>query len=1063
MFKKVDKDMNLVNRENKVLNYWKENNIINKCLDKDKQNADRNSSYVFYDGPPTANGKPHIGHVETRSFKDLIPRFYSMKGKFVPRKAGWDTHGLPVEIEVEKQLGINGKEQIEKYGIEPFISKCKENVWKYKQMWEEFSYKVAFFADMDNPYVTYYDDYIESEWWALKQMWDKGLLYKSFKIIPYCPRCGTPLSSHEVAQGYKDIETKTATAKFKVKGEDCYFLAWTTTPWTLPSNLGLCVNPDNEYVKVKAIDGNTYILAKELCDTVFSVLKTDEIDDVKKTYEILETFKGKILEYKEYEPLYDFAVESVNKQKKKAFYVTCDTYVTLDDGTGIVHIAPAFGEDDNKVCQKYDMPFVQFVDSKGLMTKETKQFAGKSTWDADPMVLKDLKDSGKLFSTKIVKHSYPHCWRCDSPLIYYARESWFIKMTAVKDDLIKNNNTINWYPESIGSGRFGDWISNVQDWGISRDRYWGTPLNIWECPDCGHRISIGSKQELREKAIDLKGDVELHRPFIDNVHIKCEKCGHEMSRVKEVIDCWFDSGAMPYAQHHYPFENKELFENQYPADFICEAVDQTRGWFYSLLAESTVLFNKAPFKNCLVLGHVLDKNGIKMSKHLGNTVEPMDALNKFGSDAIRWFFYSNSAPWLPKRYDEKVVIEGENKFLGTLQNVYAFFVLYANIDNFDPKKYTLDIKKLDIMDRWILSELNKTIKEVTEDLENFRVTESSNRLQEFVEELSNWYIRRNRERFWASGMEQDKINCYMTLWTVLVEFSKLIAPFVPFIAEEIYTNLVLSVYEVNDKIKESVHLCDYPVYDKNLIDENLDDMMETTIKISELGRSARNEAKVKNRQPLKKMLVKCNVKLNDYYKELISSELNIKEVEQKDDLSEFTTYIFKPQLKTLGPKYGKLLNQIKTYLQEVDTSKAYVELKEKGSLKFKIDGQDIELAEDDILIEASKKEGFITAIDKSNTVVLETELTEELIEEGFIREIVSKIQTMRKDSNFEVMDKIDVYIYDNKKIVDIVAKHKDLLLKDIMANNIYLDEKPKDAIEKDWDVNDEKVYIAIKK
>ena len=1065
MFKKVDSGLNFVEREEKVLNYWKDKNIIDKCLSANKGD----NSYVFYDGPPTANGKPHIGHVETRAFKDLIPRFYAMKGNYVPRKAGWDTHGLPVELEVEKQLGINGKEQIESYGIEPFIEKCKENVWKYKAMWEEFSYKVAFFADMENPYVTYYNDYIESEWWALKKMWDMGLLYKSFKIVPYCPRCGTPLSSHEVAQGYKDIKTKTATVRFKMKNEDVYFLAWTTTPWTLPSNLGLCVNPNNEYVKVKCIDGFTYIFAKELCDTVFSKVvkdikkEKDQDVNVKDVYEILETFKGKDLEFKEYEPLYDFGLESIAKQKKKAFFVTCDDYVTLENGTGIVHIAPAFGEDDNRVCSKYDMPFVQFVDNKGEMTPETGKFAGLSTIKTDPEVLKDLEERNILFDAPVVEHSYPHCWRCNTPLIYYARESWFIKMTEVKDKLIANNNTINWYPDSIGKGRFGDWLQNVQDWGISRNRYWGTPLNIWECDDCGERTAIGSRAELKEKALDLnvpESEIELHRPFIDNVHIKCPKCGKPMTRVKEVIDCWFDSGAMPYAQHHYPFENKELFESQFPADFICEAVDQTRGWFYSLLAESTILFDKAPFKNCLVLGHVTDAQGQKMSKSKGNAVEPMEALNKFGSDAIRWFFYTNSAPWLPKRFSEKVVVEGENKFLGTLQNVYAFFVLYANIDNFNPNNYKLDIKNLPQMDKWLISKLNLVIKEVNDDLNNFKITEATNMLQRFVDELSNWYVRRNRERFWAGGMEQDKINAYMTLYTVLVEFAKLIAPFVPFMAEEIYTNLVLSV---NENEKASVHLCDYPVADESLIDKQLESKMEEAITIVELGRSARNEAKVKNRQPLRKMLAKTDVTLDNYYIDIIEQELNIKEVEFKEDLSEYTSYIFKPQLKTVGPKYGKSLNSIKEYLSKLDGAAAYATLKSKGSIDFNVDGVDVSLKEEDLIIEASKKEGYITAIEGTTTVVLDTTLDDELIEEGFIREIVSKIQTMRKESNFEVMDKITVYINGNKKIEDIVSKKKDMLLKDIMANEVIVGDMDASGITKEWEINEETVTIGIKK
>lgn len=1056
MFKKVNANLNFVEREHEIEKYWKDNNINELCLshniDKKKSN-----SYVFYDGPPTANGKPHIGHVETRAFKDLIPRFHAMNGAYVPRKAGWDTHGLPVELEVEKQLNINGKEQIEAYGIEPFIEKCKENVWKYKTMWEDFSYKVAFNADMDNPYVTYYNDYIESEWWALKTLFDKGLLYKSFKIVPYCPRCGTPLSSHEVAQGYKDIKTKTAVVRFKLKDKDEYFLAWTTTPWTLPSNLGLCVNPEYEYVKIKCIDGYTYILAKELLDQVLSCIKAE--DENEKKYEILESYKGKDLVGIKYEPLYPYAVDIINKQKKKAFEVVADAYVTSENGTGIVHIAPAFGEDDNRVCAKNGIGFVQFVDQKGNMTSET-EFAGKSVIEADPLVLKDLANRKLLFDTPIIEHSYPHCWRCNTPLIYYARESWFIKMTEVKDQLIKNNNSINWYPESIGKGRFGDWLENVQDWGISRNRYWGTPLNIWECEECGERTAIGSIEELKEKAIDKLDKVELHRPFIDEVHVTCPKCGKKMTRVKEVIDCWFDSGAMPYAQHHYPFENKELFEEQFPADFISEAVDQTRGWFYSLLAESTLLFGKSCFKNCLVLGHVQDEHGQKMSKSKGNAIEPMEALEKFGADSIRWFFYINSAPWLPKRFAEKSVMEGQSKFLGTLHNVYAFFVLYANIDNFDPNIHKLDKKSLSSMDKWLLSKLNLTIKEVTMDLKSYKVTESTQVIFKFVDELSNWYIRRNRDRFWASGMEQDKINAYAILYNVLVEFSKLIAPYVPFISEEIYNNLVLSC---DKNAPKSVHLCSYPIYDDKLIDTKLEAEMEEAIKLVELGRSARNEAKIKNRQPLRKMLAKSLLSLNDYYIDIIASELNIKSVEFKDDLSEFTSYIFKPQLKTVGPKYGKLLNGIKEYLSNIDGAKAYSTLKESGELKFSIGSDEVVLKEEDLLIEASKKEGYITAIDGQTTVVLDVALDEELIEEGYVREVVSKIQTMRKESNFDVMDRIQVFISDNKKIEDIISKHKDLLLKDIMAKDVIIGKCDSDSIAKEWEINDENVKIAIKK
>lgn len=1055
MFKKVKTNLSFVENEHEVEKYWKENQINELCLKMNIENK-KNNSYVFYDGPPTANGKPHIGHVETRAFKDLIPRFHAMRGAYVPRKAGWDTHGLPVELEVEKQLGINGKDQIESYGIGPFIEKCKENVWKYKGMWEDFSYKVAFNADMDNPYVTYYNDYIESEWWALKTLFDKGLLYKSFKIVPYCPRCGTPLSSHEVAQGYKDIKTKTAIVRFKLEGKDEYFLAWTTTPWTLPSNLGLCVNPDFEYVKIKCIDGYTYILAKELVESVLSCVESEE---GQKKYEIIETFKGSDLVGMKYEPLYPYAIDIINKQKKKAFIVVADTYVTADNGTGIVHIAPAFGEDDNRVCMKNGIGFVQFVDAKGLMTSET-DFAGKTVLETDPLVLKELNNRNLLFDSPVIEHAYPHCWRCNTPLIYYARESWFIKMTEVRDQLIGNNNKINWYPENIGKGRFGDWLENVQDWGISRNRYWGTPLNIWECDECGHREAIGSIKELKEKSLEKIDEVELHRPYIDDVHIKCPHCGKQMTRVKEVIDCWFDSGAMPYAQHHYPFENKELFEEQFPASFICEAVDQTRGWFYSLLAESTLLFGKSCFDNCLVLGHVQDEHGQKMSKSKGNAIEPLEALEKYGADSIRWFFYTNSAPWLPKRFSEKSVLEGQSKFLGTLHNAYAFFVLYANIDNFDPNVHKLDKSSLNKMDRWMLSKLNLTIKEVTKDLMEYKVTESTQIIFKFVDELSNWYIRRNRERFWSSGMEQDKINAYSTLYTVLVEFSKLIAPYVPFISDEIYCNLVLSC---DNSEKKSVHLCSYPSYDESMIDIKLEEEMEMAITLVELGRSARNEAKIKNRQPLRKMLAKSTIPLDNYYIDIIASELNIKNVEFNDDLSEYTSYIFKPQLKTVGPKYGKLLNSIKEYLTNIDGNNAYSTLKKDGNICFDVNGTKVVLNEEDLIIEASKKPGYITAIDGQTTVVMDVSLDDQLIEEGYVREVVSKIQTMRKESNFDVMDKIEVCIFNNNKIESIIDRHKDLLLKDIMAKDVIIGKELDGSICKEWDINDEKVSIGIKK
>ena len=809
MYKQVPTSLNFVDREKAVEKFWEDNNIFKKSMEHRKEGE----TYTFYDGPPTANGKPHIGHVETRTIKDMIPRYRTMKGYMVPRKAGWDTHGLPVELEVEKLLGLDGKEQIEEYGLAPFIDKCKESVWKYKGMWEDFSRTVGFWADMDNPYVTYDDNFIESEWWALKTIWDKGLLYKGFKIVPYCPRCGTPLSSHEVAQGYKAVKERSAIVRFKVKGEDAYFLAWTTTPWTLPSNVALCVNPEETYLKVKAADGYTYYIAKALADKVLGRLA----EEGKDAYEVLETYVGKDLEYKEYEPLYKCAGDAAEKQKKKAHFVTCDGYVTMTDGTGIVHIAPAFGEDDSRIGRNYDLPFVQFVDGKGDMTAETP-YAGVFVKKADPLVLQDLDKEGKLFDAPKFEHDYPHCWRCDTPLIYYARESWFIKMTAVKDDLIRNNNTINWIPESIGKGRFGDWLENVQDWGISRNRYWGTPLNIWQC-ECGHMHSIGSRQELFEMSGDERAKtVELHRPYIDEITLKCPECGGEMHRVPEVIDCWFDSGAMPFAQHHYPFENKELFEQQFPANFISEAVDQTRGWFYSLLAESTLLFNKAPYKNVIVLGHVQDENGQKMSKSKGNAVDPFDALNKYGADAIRWYFYINSAPWLPNRFHGKAVVEGQRKFMSTLWNTYAFFVLYADIDNFDPTKYELNYDQLPVMDKWLLSRLNTTVQAVDNDLANYKIPEAARALQEFVDEMSNWYVRRSRERFWAKGMEQDKINAYMTLYHALVTIAKTAAPMIPFMTEDMYQNLVRSV---DKDAPESIHLCDFPTVNESLLTETL--------------------------------------------------------------------------------------------------------------------------------------------------------------------------------------------------------------------------------------------------
>ena len=1050
MYNKVATDLNFVQREKEVENFWKEQDIFRKSMENRKEGE----TYTFYDGPPTANGKPHIGHVLTRVIKDMIPRYRTMKGYMVPRKAGWDTHGLPVEIEVEKLLGLDGKEQIEEYGLEPFIGKCKESVWKYKGMWEDFSGTVGFWADMDDPYVTYHDDFIESEWWALKEIWNKGLLYKGFKIVPYCPRCGTSLSSHEVAQGYKDVKERSAIARFKVKGEDAYILAWTTTPWTLPSNVALCVNPNEEYCKVKAADGNVYYMAKALLDTVLGRLA----EEGKPAYEILETYIGKDLEYKEYEPLFDHAVEICAKQNKKAYFVTCDTYVTLTDGTGVVHIAPAFGEDDANVGRNYDLPFVQLVDSKGEMTKETP-WAGTFCKDADKHVLVELEKNGLLYDAPKFEHSYPHCWRCDTPLIYYARESWFIKMTAVKEDLIRNNNTINWIPESIGKGRFGDWLENIQDWGISRNRYWGTPLNIWECSECGHMHSIGSRAELQELSDNYpEGGVELHRPFIDEVTFPCEKCGGTMKRVSEVIDCWFDSGAMPFAQHHYPFENKDKFEAQFPAQFISEAVDQTRGWFYSLLAESTLLFNKAPYENVIVLGHVQDENGQKMSKSKGNAVDPFDALETYGADAIRWYFYINSAPWLPNRFHGKAVQEGQRKFMGTLWNTYAFFVLYANIDNFDATKYTLEYDKLPVMDKWLLSKMNSVIKEVDDDLANYRIPEAARALQEFVDEMSNWYVRRGRERFWAKGMEQDKINAYMTLYTALVTISKVAAPMIPFMTEQIYRNLVCSI---DANAPESVHLCDFPVADESMIDKKLEEDMEAVLKTVVLGRACRNTANIKNRQPIATMFVKAPFTLGEFYQEIIEDELNVKKVVFTDEVREFTTYTFKPQLRTVGPKYGKQLGGIQKYLGSVDGNDAMDILKEKGALTFDVDGTEVSLAEEDLLIDMKQKEGYVTEADNNVTVILDTNLTEELIEEGFMYEVISKVQTMRKDSGFEVMDHIKVYISGNDRVADVVKKNENAISVKVLADEIVYGADCDGA--KEWNVNGEDVTIGVQK
>ena len=1049
VYQKVDTNLNFVDREKQVEKFWKENHIFEKSMEDRKDDP----TYMFYDGPPTANGKPHIGHVLTRVIKDMIPRYRTMKGYMVPRKAGWDTHGLPVELEVEKKLGLDGKEQIEEYGMEPFIQQCKESVWKYKGMWEDFSSTVGFWADMENPYVTYHDDYIESEWWALKEIWNKKLLYKGFKIVPYCPRCGTPLSAQEVSQGYKTVKERSAIVRFKVVGEDAYFLAWTTTPWTLPSNVALCVNPTEVYCKVKAADGYTYYMAEALLDKVLGKLGSEETP----AYEVLEKYVGKDLEYKEYEPLFACAGEAAAKQKKKAHFVTADNYVTMSDGTGIVHIAPAFGEDDSRVGRDYDLPFVQFVDGKGDMTAETP-YAGVFVKKADPLVLQDLDKEGKLFDAPKFEHDYPHCWRCDTPLIYYARESWFIKMTAVKDDLIRNNNTINWIPESIGKGRFGDWLENVQDWGISRNRYWGTPLNIWQC-ECGHMHSIGSRQELFEMSGDERAKtVELHRPYIDEITLKCPECGGTMHRVPEVIDCWFDSGAMPFAQHHYPFENKELFEKQFPADFISEAVDQTRGWFYSLLAESTILFNQAPYKNVIVLGHVQDENGQKMSKSKGNAVDPFDALEKYGADAIRWYFYINSAPWLPNRFHGKAVQEGQRKFMGTLWNTYAFFVLYANIDNFDPTKYTLDYDNLPVMDKWLLSKLNSVVKTVDECLANYKIPESARALQEFVDEMSNWYVRRSRERFWAKGMEQDKINAYMTLYTALVTISKAAAPMIPFMTEEIYQNLVRSVDK--DAI-ESIHLCDFPKVEEAWINKELEDDMEELLKIVVLGRAARNTANIKNRQPIGTMYIKADKEMGQFYTDIIADELNVKEVKFANDVESFISYSFKPQLRTVGPKYGKLLNGIRTALAEINGTEAMNELRSTGLLTLDINGNKVELSEEDLLIETAQTEGYVTEADGDISVVLDTNLTPELIEEGFVREIVSKVQTMRKEAGFEVMDKIHIYAKDNDRILELMKNHKEEIMSEVLAEDMTLGTT--DGYVKEWNINKEPVVLGVAK
>ena len=1053
MYKKVSTGMNFVDREKEVEELWKEKDIFKKSIDL----REGCPTYMFYDGPPTANGKPHIGHVLTRVIKDMIPRYRTMKGYKVPRKAGWDTHGLPVELEVEKLLGLDGKEQIEEYGMEPFIKKCKESVWKYKGMWEDFSDTVGFWADMDDPYVTYDDNFIESEWWALKEIWNKGLLYKGFKIVPYCPRCGTPLSAQEVAQGYKTVKERSAVVRFKVKDEDAYFLAWTTTPWTLPSNVALCVNPNDTYCKVKAADGYTYYMAQELLDTVLGKLGNEE--EGVRAYEILDSFPGTALEHREYEPLYACAKECADAQNKKGFFVTCDTYVTMTDGTGIVHIAPAFGEDDANVGRNYDLPFVQFVNGKGELTEETP-FAGLFVKKADPEVLKDLDARGQLFAAPKFEHEYPHCWRCDTPLIYYARESWYIKETAVKDDLIRNNNTVNWIPESIGKGRFGNWLENIQDWAISRNRYWGTPLNIWECECCGHQECIGSREELQKRSGKEEAlTVELHRPYIDEITLTCPDCGKVMKRVPEVLDCWFDSGAMPFAQYHYPFENKEVFESRFPAQFISEAVDQTRGWFHSLMAESTLLFNKAPYENVIVLGHVQDENGQKMSKSKGNAVDPFEALKTYGADAIRWYFYVNSAPWLPNRFHGKAVVEGQRKFMGTLWNTYAFYVLYAEIDQFDATKYTLDYDKLSVMDKWLLSKLNSTVKAVDENLENYRIPETAKALQQFVDDMSNWYVRRCRDRFWAKGMEQDKINAYMTLYTALVTICKAAAPMIPFMTESIYQNLVCGL---DKSAPESIHLCDFPAVNEQWIDADLEAKMDELLQIVVLGRACRNNANIKNRQPIGKMYVKAEgEELPAYYQEIIADELNVKEVVFTQDVKDFSSYSFKPQLRTLGRRFGARINALKEVLASLDGNKAMEELNTTGTLKVVVDGTEESLEKEDLLIETAQLEGYMSETDRGITVVLDTNLTPELIEEGFVREVISKIQTMRKEADFQVMDHICVYQQGNDTIRDIIEKNADQIKEEVLADEICLDRM--DGHTASWKINGEEVTLGVSK
>ncbi len=1040
MYRKVDTGMNFLDREKEVIAFWKENHVFEESVEDTKGHP----TFSFYDGPPTANGKPHIGHILTRVMKDIVPRYKTMKGYHVPRKAGWDTHGLPVELEVEKSLGLDGKKEIETYGIEPFIKKCKESVWKYKSEWEKMSDRVGYWVDMDNPYVTYDDNYIESEWWALKEIWKKGLLYQGYKIVPYCPRCGTALASHEVAQGYKDVKEKSVYVKFKVKGkENTYFLAWTTTPWTLPSNVALCMNPDEDYVEIEAENGEHYVLAQALVGSLFE------------NYTTVSVKKGKEYEYAEYEPLFPFALGTF---REKAYYVTNDGYVTLTDGTGIVHIAPAFGEDDAKVGRKYNLPLVQLVNDRGCFKPGTGAYEGMFAKDADKFIIKDLKENGTLFKELLYEHSYPFCWRCDTPLLYYARHSWFIRVTAVKDRLIAANKTVNWMPETIGTGRMGNFLENVIDWGLSRERYWGTPLPVWVCKDCGEIHVVGSRKELRERC-GLTRDVELHRPYLDSLTMKCDKCGGEMKRVPEVIDCWFDSGSMPFAQYHYPFENEDKFKETFPADFISEAVDQTRGWFYTLLTISTLLFDKAPFKNCIVLGHVNDKNGIKMSKHKGNVVDPWSVLDKQGADAVRWYFYTSSAPWIPSRFSAEAVSECQRKFMGTLWNTYAFFVLYAEIDGYDPRKYDLKDCKLSLMDKWVLSRLNTLVKTVDENLNAYDVTDSARKIQDFVDELSNWYVRRGRERYWGKEMTDDKVAAYTTLYTVLVTLSKVLAPFTPFMAESIYRNLVANFYP-EDPL--SVHLCAFPTADEARIDKALEDSMEETLEVVALGRAARNAGALKNRQPLLKLLV-CSERKLDFTPEtveILKDELNVKEVSFGASAADYIAYEIKPQLKTLGPRYGKKLNEIRTFLASCD-GKTVVDAVNSGVYTVDLGGEEVTFTKDDLLITVKSKEGFVSAADHGITAVLDKTLTPELICEGYVRELVSKVQSMRKEAGFEVTDHILLSVKtDDAELAALLNSSKEEISASVLCDGYGA---ATGGFTKDLDLNDVPVTVTVQK